>query len=132
MRYCVFCHRLSAGKPNFCPFCSRTYEARICKSCKRVNPKQNLYCYACGSQDLSEPAGDIPWWILLLKISFWSFLLFLLIGFISNLGSFVPMFIPIVLMLIPFYYLMPEECKKITSFIFKLMKQMIFGVKKEN
>ena len=90
-----------------------------------------LACVSCGSFELSDIGGEIPFWAILLKVLFWLFLVLLAMGFVLNFASFVPFFIIIGLLLLSFSFL-PEEVKKIMNVIISHMKQIIFGVKKEN
>ena len=131
MRYCPYCKRLNSGKPTFCAYCSRTFEVRICGRCRHVNSKAALACTNCGSSELSDIAGEIPFWIILLKFLFWLFLILLAMGFILHFASFVPFLIVIGLLLIGYNFL-PEEVKKIMNIIFSHIKQRVFGVKEKN
>jgi len=90
-----------------------------------------LACTNCGSSELSDIAGEIPFWIILLKFLFWLFLILLAMGFILNFASFVPFLIVIGLLLIGYNFL-PEEVKKIMNIIFSHIKQRVFGVKEKN
>lgn len=85
----------------------------------------------CGSSELSDIAGEIPFWAILLKALFWLFLALLAIGFILDFRSFVPFLIVIGLLLVGYSFL-PEEVKKIMNVIFSYIKQQVFGIQKKN
>ncbi len=122
MRYCPYCKRLNSGKPTFCAYCARTFEVRICNRCRHVNSKAALACVNCGSSELSDIAGEIPFWTILLKALFWLFLILFALGFVLNFESFVPFLIIIGLLLVGYSFL-PEEAKKIMNVIFSYIKQ---------
>ena len=90
-----------------------------------------LACVSCGSFELSDIAGEIPFWTILLKILFWLFLALLAMGFVLNFASFVPFLIVIGLLLVGYSFL-PEEVKKIMNVIFSYINQQIFGIQKKN
>lgn len=131
MRYCPYCKRLNPGKPLFCQYCARTFEVRICGKCRHINPQAALACQNCGSSELSEIAGEIPLWTILLRVLFWLFIVLLVMGFFMNFESFVPLLIVIGLLLIGYSFL-PEEVKKIIKIILSLLKQRVWGIKKES
>ena len=131
MRYCPYCKRLNPGKPLYCQYCARTFEVRICSKCRYVNPKAALACGKCGSFELSDIAGETPFWLVLLKILFWLFVLLLVIGFVMNLASFVPLLVVVALFLIGYSFI-PEEVKNIIKFILNHIKQRVWGIKNES
>ena len=61
MRYCTNCHRLSAGEPQFCNTCGRSYDYKLCPS-RHSNPRNAQVCSTCGSRDLSVPHPRLPIW----------------------------------------------------------------------
>ena len=131
MRYCPYCKRLNPGKPLYCQYCAKTFEVRICSKCRHVNPKAALACGKCGSFELSDIAGETPFWMLFFRILFWFFLVSLVISFVRNLASFIPFLVVIALLLVGYSFL-PEEVKKIMKVILSHIKQRVWGVKKEN
>ena len=131
MKYCPYCKRLNPGSPTFCAYCSRTFNSRVCLRCRHINSMAALACVSCGSFELSDIAGEIPFWAILLKALFWLFLVLLAMGFVLNFASFVPFFIIIGLLLLSYSFL-PEEGKKIMNVIFSYIKQQIFGIQKKN
>lgn len=131
MKYCLNCKRLNAGKPLYCQYCGRTFEDRICGKCHHINDKSALVCRNCGSSELSEIAGQAPFWTILLKIFFWLFVILLVVGFFRNLALFAPLLIIIGLLLFG-YSLLPEMVKKIMNLIFNLLKERIWGKEKKS
>lgn len=131
MRYCPYCRRMNPGKPLYCQYCARTFEVRICSKCRSINSKAALACGKCGSFELSDIAGEIPFWAIFLKALFWLFLVLFVIGFFMNLVSFVPLLVVIVLLLLGYSFL-PEEVKNIIKLILSLIKQKVLGIKKES
>src|SRR5947209_5601788 len=67
MRYCHHCHQITAGDPQFCNSCGRTYNIKLC-SRLHVNPRAAQVCSQCGSRDLTTPQPKIP---LLLRPLLW-------------------------------------------------------------
>jgi RNA polymerase subunit RPABC4/transcription elongation factor Spt4 len=67
MKFCMSCHRTTAGKPMFCNFCGASYSIKLCPR-QHVNPRAAEACSQCGSRDLSQPQPKIP---LLLKPLLW-------------------------------------------------------------
>src|SRR5689334_14789249 len=63
MRYCLNCHRITAGEPLFCNYCGRSYDVRLCPS-RHVNPRTAEVCSECGSRDFSTPAPRTPIWLI--------------------------------------------------------------------
>jgi len=131
MRYCPYCKRLNPGTPTFCAYCAKTFEVRVCSKCRNVNPKAALACSKCGSFELSDIAGETPFWLVLPKILFWSFLVLLVVAFVMNLASFVPLLVVLCLLLLGYSFL-PEEVKNIIKFILSIIKQRVLGIKKES
>lgn len=131
MRYCLYCKRINPGEPLYCQYCGKTFEARICSKCHHINPKEALVCRNCGSSELSDIAGPLPLWLVILRIFFWIFIVLLVIGFLVNLDSFVPLFIVIGLLLIGYSFL-PEEGKKILKTILNFFKQCVWGKKEKS
>ncbi len=62
MRYCNFCHRVTAGEPLFCNFCGRSYDWKLCPS-RHPNPRNAEICSQCGSRDLSTPQPRVSFWL---------------------------------------------------------------------
>lgn len=54
MKLCRACNRLTAGDPQFCSSCGRTYDVRLCPR-MHVNPRGAQVCSQCGSRDLTTP-----------------------------------------------------------------------------
>lgn len=81
MRFCPHCHRLNPGRPVICHYCGRTWQVRLCPR-GHENPPDSQFCGICGSADLSETAGPVPFWIWLIRIG--SLIIFILL--ISSLN----------------------------------------------
>jgi len=65
MKYCYQCGRITAGKPFFCSFCGRSYDAKLCPRL-HPNPRVAEFCSQCGSRELSTPQPKISvWWKVL-------------------------------------------------------------------
>ena len=62
MKYCHFCHRLTAGTPLFCEYCGRSYSVKLCPKL-HINPRAALVCGQCGSKELSTPAPKLPFYL---------------------------------------------------------------------
>ena len=82
MRYCPHCHRLNAGRPQLCFYCGHTWHVRLCPR-GHENPPDAQFCGSCGSADLTETAGPIPWWLWLIRIGILVFFALL----IASLGD---------------------------------------------
>ena len=82
MRYCPYCHRLNAGRPRLCFYCGRTWHVRLCPR-GHENPPDAQFCGSCGSADLTETAGPVPWWLWLIRIS----IIGLFVLLIASLGD---------------------------------------------
>jgi RNA polymerase subunit RPABC4/transcription elongation factor Spt4 len=54
MRYCCSCHKFTAGKPQYCQFCGRSYGVKLCPRGHK-NPRAANVCSECGSEELSTP-----------------------------------------------------------------------------
>ena len=67
MRFCPHCRRLNPGRPVICHYCARTWQVRLCPR-GHENPPDSQFCGMCGSADLSETAGPVPFWIWLIRI----------------------------------------------------------------
>jgi len=83
MRYCPHCHRLNSGRPQLCHYCGHTWYIRLCPR-GHENPPDAQYCGTCGSADLTETAGPVPFWIWLIRIG----ILVLLIVLIASLNPY--------------------------------------------
>ena len=81
MRFCPHCHRLNPGRPMICHYCGRTWHVRLCPR-GHENPPDSQFCGICGSADLTETAGPVPFWIWLIRIG--SLIIFIL--FIASLN----------------------------------------------
>ena len=68
MRFCPHCRRLNPGRPVICHYCGRTWHVRLCPR-GHENPPDSQFCGICGSADLSETAGPVPFWIWLIRIA---------------------------------------------------------------
>lgn len=88
-------------------------------------------CRNCGSSELSDIAGETPFWIILLKILFWLFLVPFVVSILTHLGAFVPFLVVVGILLLSFSYL-PEEVKKIMRFILSSTKKKMAGEGKKN
>ena len=82
MRYCPYCHRLNAGRPQLCFYCGHTWHVRLCPR-GHENPPDAQFCGSCGSADLTETAGPVPWWLWLIRIS----IIGLFVLLIASLGD---------------------------------------------
>lgn len=76
MRYCPYCHRWNAGRPQLCFYCGRTWRVRLCPR-GHENPADAQFCGSCGSADLSDTAGPRSVWIWLTRIAVLGLLAFL-------------------------------------------------------
>jgi hypothetical protein len=70
MRYCPHCQRFNPGRPQFCHYCARTWQIRICNR-GHENPANVQFCGTCGSADLTETAGPRSWIAILLLAGLW-------------------------------------------------------------
>jgi len=81
MRYCPVCRRFNVGRPNFCQYCGRSWDGRVCLSCGELNSPDALFCGWCGKETLSEILPAVPLWArlvpLIIPISFWALVLWL-------------------------------------------------------
>lgn len=84
MRFCPHCRRLNPGRPMFCHYCARTWHVRLCPR-GHENDADSQYCGICGSADLTETAGPVPFWIWLIRIG--SLITFIIL-FILLIASF--------------------------------------------
>jgi hypothetical protein len=50
-----------------CHYCGRTWHVRLCPR-GHENPPDAQFCGICGSADLTDTAGPIPFWIWLIRI----------------------------------------------------------------
>jgi len=82
MRYCPHCQRLNAGQPQLCNYCGRTWHVRLCPR-GHENPPDAQFCGNCGSADLSETAGPIPFWIWMIRMC----ILVVLVLLIASIGG---------------------------------------------
>jgi hypothetical protein len=64
-----------------CHYCGRTWQVRLCPR-GHENPPDSQFCGICGSADLTETAGPVPFWIWLIRIG--SLVIFIL--FIASLN----------------------------------------------
>lgn len=84
MRFCPHCRRLNPGRPMFCHYCGRTWYVRLCPRGHESDPDAQ-FCGICGSADLTETAGPMPFWIWLIRFGI---LIICIIFFILFLISF--------------------------------------------
>lgn len=131
MRYCVYCRGFNQGKPLYCQYCGRTFDVRICSHCHHLNPQNALTCRNCGSPELSEISGQLPRWLGFLKILFRTFIILSVVGFVTNLSLFIPVFVVMGLFFV-MYSLLPEEAKKIIKMLVSFLIQRVIGIKKKN
>jgi ribosomal protein L40E len=79
MRYCPVCRRFNIGHPNFCQYCGRSWDGRVCLSCGELNSPDALYCGWCGKETLSEILPTVPLWArllpLMIPVAFWAFVI---------------------------------------------------------
>lgn len=75
MKFCPHCRRLNPGRPMICHYCGRTWHVRLCPR-GHENPPDSQFCGICGSADLTETAGPVPFWIWLVRIG--SLIIFIL------------------------------------------------------
>jgi len=54
MRYCLSCRKITSGKPSYCNYCGKSYEAKLCQR-GHANPRGAEVCSSCGSRNLSLP-----------------------------------------------------------------------------
>lgn len=99
MRYCPYCRRISAGRPQICNYCGRTWYIRLCPR-GHENPPDAQFCSSCGSTDLTETAGIKYWWIFFPRIFIWSILILFILSLIKHIEQFLPQFISLLLPLI--------------------------------
>ncbi len=128
MRYCLYCKRINAGQPLYCQFCAHSFDVRICRSCRHINDPEVLACGNCGGRDFSEPAGSSPPWLVFLKIFFWFFIIFLLLGLIRVLLlNFIALsgFIIILVFLYLGYLSLPELLQGLIRRTLKAIKDCI-------
>jgi RNA polymerase subunit RPABC4/transcription elongation factor Spt4 len=62
MRYCNHCRRITTGEPQFCNFCGRSYDFKLCPH-RHQNPRSAEVCNQCGSRELSTPHPKVPLWV---------------------------------------------------------------------
>ena len=76
MRYCPVCRRFNISHPNFCQYCGRSWDGRVCLSCGELNSPDALYCGWCGKETLSEILPTVPLWArllpLMIPVAFWA------------------------------------------------------------
>ncbi len=106
MRYCPHCQRINPGRPQFCHYCARTWQIRICNH-GHENPANVQFCGTCGSADLTETAGPRSWVEIILKACLWliaGLSLYLLLAGLLNLFK-PPMLYHILPLIIVIYLL---------------------------
>jgi RNA polymerase subunit RPABC4/transcription elongation factor Spt4 len=67
MQYCFNCSRITLGQPNFCTFCGRTYDIKLCNRL-HANPREAQVCSQCGSRDMSTPQPKLSLWLRLVLV----------------------------------------------------------------
>jgi ribosomal protein L40E len=126
MRYCAFCKRMNAGRYHHCQYCGRTFGVRICRHCREVNSREALVCKNCGSAELSETSGPLPYWMVLLKFLSGILIFVLIMGIINNLEFLLSLFV-----ILGFFYLgflcIPPAVRKILKGIFRYFRTLIMG-----
>ncbi len=127
MKYCVFCKRISPGRPVHCQYCGRTFGVKVCKHCREVNNPNALCCRKCGSAELSETSGPAPSWLVLLKFLCGMFILTLIIGIIRNLELLLPLFVVIGLLCLGFAFMPPIVRKLFKGILGYLWRVLIIG-----
>jgi len=126
MRYCPNCQRINVGRPPICNYCGRTWFVKLCPR-GHENPSNVLYCSTCGSTDLSETAGEKPWWIISSRPVFWVILILIAISIGSNVEINLPEliigFMPIVMLLLIYFFIGTLNIGPFT-FIIRLVKKL--------
>ncbi len=58
MRYCFSCRHITSDSPQFCNYCGKSYDVKLCPRL-HVNPRHADVCSQCGSRDLSLPQRHV-------------------------------------------------------------------------
>lgn len=58
MRFCTNCNRLTAGQPQFCNYCGRSFDVKLCPRL-HINSRAALVCSQCGARELSTPQPKV-------------------------------------------------------------------------
>ena len=135
MRFCLYCKRISVGHPVFCEYCGHSFENRICRNCRHMNPIEALACRRCGGTNFSDPAGPLPSWMILVKWSFWIFIILLLVGLVKSLllnFELVASFVVILGFFYLAYSFLPEPGQGLVRRMLKAMKDLIFNKSNNN
>lgn len=128
MKYCPYCHRINAGRPQICNYCGRTWYVRLCNR-GHENSYDAQFCGTCGSADLTDTAGGTPWWSYMFRILPWS----ILILFIVSLGrgpyqlspQLINLIIPVLLLIFGYALVVsmaPWPLKGLLAFINRKLK----------
>jgi hypothetical protein len=125
MKRCTSCFRYATGRPNYCPYCGRTYNVRLCPR-GHASPRNVQFCSQCGSDDLSTAAAPESWsswlshWTLKLSIaaSLVLFILTISFSFVMSLdwSALTPAFLRLTLVLGLLYWtttLLPGPVKRV-------------------
>jgi hypothetical protein len=141
MRFCPHCHRLNPGHPRICHYCGRTWYVRLCPR-GHENPYNAQYCGTCGSADLTETGGQIPWFSIALKGFLWLLsglmIYCLVVGFwnvlkSSEAASFFSLIIILCLLVLGFQFclsLMPSPVSRTVRRVGKVFSGSILRVLK--
>ncbi len=138
MRYCPYCRRINSGRPLICRFCGRTWYIRLCNR-GHSNPSGSIRCGECGSLDLTDPAGKMPWFLIGLKILVWLliglFIYSLVAGFCNFLkgaqgAQFVSFIVFLFLLFIGFQFALSLLPKAIGTVVRRIEKNIlkVFGL----
>ena len=106
MRYCPHCHRFNSGWPQLCHYCNHSWYIKLCPR-GHENPYDAQFCGTCGSADLTDPAGPVPWWVRLTRILLLVGALFLVLSLTQGLlrlpKPMVPFIVSIGLLLVGYH-----------------------------
>ena len=113
MRYCPECRRINEGFPERCRYCGSTWGTRFCRR-GHPNPSDAAFCGECGSADLSTTAHGggvinavlgigrhrrLIWFIIRISVP-----LFMLILISKDPARYLPLLLPIFLLIIAFRF----------------------------
>lgn len=133
MRYCPYCRRWNAGRPQLCNYCGRSWHVRLCRR-GHANPYDAEYCGACGSADLTDTAGPRPLWIWLVRAAALALFIFLVVLlsrgrlYLSDLT--IAYVLAIGLLLAGLYLtlsILPGPLKKLLLAINRIVKRILLG-----
>ena len=99
MRYCSYCKRLNTEHPQFCRYCGRTWNTRLCPR-GHPNPADANFCGECGNTDLTEMTGSFPLWLRAVAWLSAGFTLFLTVTTIARSAAAAEVFRAAVVVLV--------------------------------